>query len=112
MHAKPVPPGTFHDCLTCGGRAIPGQVGTLDGWADNEGDYFGSIEEFPDQETADNYLHPDYRPAQRFVKRTCGQGCKIDPLKADENFTEYPLFFCGNCEMRYKSEEDAGRCCD
>lgn len=112
VHAKPLAPGTFHDCKECAGVMLPGQIQTLDGWADNGGDYFGSIEEFPDQESADNYLHPDYRPAQRFVKKLCRNRCYVDPLKADETFTVYEVFTCGNCDARYKSEEVAGNCCD
>lgn len=113
VHAKPLAPGIFHDCTSCKGRMLPGEPMTLDGWADGQdGNYFGSIEEFPDQETADNYLHPDYRPAQRFVKALCANRCYIDPVKADETFTIYPVFYCGTCDDKYKSEEVAGACCD
>jgi hypothetical protein len=91
---------------------LAGEIQTLDGWADKDGDYFGSIEEFPDQETADNYLHPDFRPAQRLVKRLCYNRCHVDPLKADETFKVYNVWFCGNCDSRYTSEDVAGQCCD
>jgi hypothetical protein len=113
VRAKPLAPGTFHDCSSCSSTMLPGEPRTLDGWADGKDNlYFGSIEEFPDQETADNYLHPDYRPAQRFVKKLCANGCYVEPMKADETFTIYNLWYCGSCDSRYKQEETAGVCCD
>jgi hypothetical protein len=112
VHAKPLAPGTFHDCTSCGGRMLRGEPGLLDGWATNEGAYFGSIDEFPTQEDADNFLQPDHRPAQRFVKKFCADRCFVDPLKADEIFTIYNVFYCGNCDSKYKEEAVAGACCD
>lgn len=112
MHAKPYPPGTFHDCANCSNKMLAGEPRKIDGWLDNEKDYIGSIVELPDQETADNSISEEYRPAERYVVFKCGAGCDIKPRDHDDNFTIYPVWFCGECERRYKDLDKAGACCE
>jgi hypothetical protein len=113
VQAKKLKPGIFHDCKECGGKGAPGEPSLLDGWLDKDGDWLGSIHEYPDQETADNALHPDYRPAERITKWVCGiSNCRVDGDKKDEKFEIYEIWTCGNCGSQYKDVEAAGECCD
>ena len=111
MLAKPVKPGTFHDCKSCEGKMMPGSPTRIDGWVDKDKDYFGSIEEYPDFETANDSMNPDYRPPERLVADRCYNGCSIPVAESEANFSIYEVWMCGRCGDKFKSLDAAGECC-
>lgn len=111
VRAKLLKPGVFHYCKECKSESA-GAPTTVDGWVDKDGDFIGSIEEFPTREDAENGCDPEYRPVERLVAKRCGQHCTIKANEADEKLSVYSYWTCDYCQTNHKSKDVAGDCCD
>lgn len=109
--AKLLKPGIFHYCKECKCE-LPGDTTTIDGWVDKDGDYIGSIEEYPERQDAENGCDPEYLPVDRLVAVKCRNGCTIKAHEAADKIKKYSYYTCGHCLTNYKSEDQAGDCCN
>lgn len=111
VRAKLLKPGVFHYCKLCKSE-MAGKPQDMDGWVDKDGDFVGTIQEFPTREDAENGCDPEYHPVERLVAKRCGNGCTIKAQEAEEKLQVYSYWTCDECGIHYKDVASAGDCCD